>query len=107
VRGKVPKVPIREALVRTDLWLGCDRIALTVAAVVSALVGIGGGIGFGQIVLVPIGAAIFWAFRELLRKLAKKDPQYLWIWRRTIRERPVYEAVARWDQDDLKPRSWK
>lgn len=107
MRGKVPKIPIRQALVRTDLWLGCDRLALTTAASVSALIGIGGGVGLGKPMLVPLGAAVFWGSRELLRKLAKKDPEYVWIWRRTLTERPVYDAVPRWDQSDLAPKGWK
>lgn len=107
MRGKVPKIPVRAALVRTDLWLGCDRIGLTAAGAVSALVGIGGGVALGEWKLALLGGAMFWSFRELLRKLAKIDPKFVWIYLRALRERPVYDRVARWDADGLSPRSWK
>ena len=105
--GKVPPIPGRQALVRPDLWWGCDRIGLTFCGTLSALVSLGGGIGFGEPLLFALGGLIFWCSRELLRKLAKRDPQFVWIWLRNLKYRPVYDAVARWDEPDLKPRSWR
>ena len=107
MRGKVQKIPISQALVRPDLWFGCDRNGLTLVGTLSALVGIGGGIGFGEWWLALLGGALFWAGRELLRKAAKADPLQLKILWRTLSEKPVYDARARWDKPDLTPRNWR
>jgi len=102
----VRRAPILEALVRPSLWYGCDPTALTVVSGVSAVVGIGGWWGFGEPLLAPIGALLFWSGRRALLWMAEKDPYQPWIYFRATKYQHLYDARSRWDVLPKVPRRW-
>jgi len=102
----VRRVRILQALVRPSLWFGCDPTALMIVSGISALVGLGGGIGFREPLLMPLGGFLFWAGRRGLLGLSQKDPQYPWIYLRAAQYKHVYAARSRWDVAPRRPRRW-
>ena len=102
----LPRVPFKQALVRVTLWLGCDPISLMWLACLSALIGIGGGLAFRELMLAPLGLFLFWLGHKGLIAAAKRDPQHPWIYFRAATYDDVYEARSRWDIPELPSRKW-
>lgn len=99
------RLAIMRALVRPELWLGCDRTGLIgLATGCSALVG-PAGFGAGNYSVAFLGIAVFAAGTAFLREIAKKDPFAKDVYLRSLRYAPFYVARPRWDLGAFKKRS--
>lgn len=85
------------ALVRPELWLGCDRRAVIgVGAVAFSLIG-PIGIAGGQYQYIVYGTLILFCGLAYFRHQAKRDPQHIAVYNEATQYRQVYVGRSRWD----------
>lgn len=103
---RLPPEPIREALVRPNLWLGCDPVLLIALGTLCGLVGVGGGIGYRDPMLILVAMLLFSVGRWGLLQMAQKDPQMRAVFLRRAGQPSVFDARPRWDSPPRRARSW-
>lgn len=91
------RLAILPALVRPELWLGCDRMGLILLGTICAALGGPAGIGQGNYVLVVLAAVLFSLGTAGLRELAKREPFAREVFGRAWAYRSGYVARPRWD----------
>jgi type IV secretory pathway TrbD component len=91
------RLAILPALVRPELWLGCDRMGLILLGTIAAALGGPAGIGQGNYVVVGVAAVLFSLGTAGLRELAKREPFAREVFRRAWGYRSGYLACPRWD----------
>ena len=93
------KLAIMRALVRPELWLGCDRRAVIgVGAVAFSLIG-PIGIAGGQYQYIVYGGLILFAGLAYFRRQAKRDPQHIAVYNEAVQYRQMYVGRSRWDAE--------
>lgn len=93
------KLAIMRALVRPELWLGCDRRAVIgVGAVAFSLIG-PIGIAGGQYRYIVYGGIILLTGLAYFRRQAKRDPQHIAVYNEAVQYRHLYVGRSRWDAE--------
>lgn len=93
MEGNLRVVPIHRSLTRPLLVMGCERFLFLMLGMVSTLLGFSGISGSNLPNLIA-GFVVFFAGRELLVHMAKKDPCMSDIFRRNFRYRAEYPACS-------------
>lgn len=91
------RLAILRALVRPELWLGCDRTLLILLATVAAMLAGPAGVAVGRYWAAAVGGALFAVGVGLLRSLGKREPFAKEVFWRAGSYRERYVARARWD----------
>jgi type IV secretory pathway TrbD component len=88
---------ILRALVRPELWLGCDRTLLILLGTVCFVLIGPAGIGAGHYGVAALGGVVFSLGTAALRELGKREPHAKEVYLRAAQYEQRYVARARWD----------